>query len=334
METSDRPDRRGGRGAATASFAPQLSIVIPTHDRREDLAVLLAALAAVDAPALPCVEVVVVASCCSDGTRALVDAIASRFPFPLRCVAEARLGVSIARNRGLREAQAEWVAFLDDDVCVAPGWLRSALRAIQVPGIDLLSGRVILRWEARRPAWWSAEFDPLLSIYDPGERSADGSQNLANGGNFAARRAVVDRVGGFHEALGRRGRQLLSGEETEFLKRALASGFRMLHVPEMLVEHRVRAERATVGYLARVVHGTARSRLRWRHRLGSRRILKALGSRPLRLPVLVVAGAYHRLRGRHTRSVELRLRRAAIRGRFRGTLERIASLSRGVQFPE
>jgi GT2 family glycosyltransferase len=307
--------------------------VIPTHDRRADLAVLLETLAAVDAPVGLRVEVVVIANCCSDGTQALVGDLAGRFPFSLRCVSEPRLGLSIARNCGLREARAQWIAFLDDDVCVSPGWLRSTVQAIRTPGIDLLSGRVILRWETPRPAWWSAEFDILLSDFDLGEQPIEDSQALANGGNFAIRRAIVDRIGAFNEALDRRGRQILSGGETEFLERAMVSGFRMLYLPAMAVEHRVREERTTAPYLSRCAYGNARSRMWWRPPLEKRRILQALVLRPLRLPMLLVAGGYHRLRGTHSQAVRLRLRRAAIRGRFRGTLERIAAGPGGLGAP-
>ena len=236
------------------------------------------------------------------------------------------MGVGAARNRGLREGRAEWIVFLDDDVCVGPGWLRGVAQEIERPGLDLIAGRVILKWEAARPTWWSAEFEPLLSICDHGEQRVELSRAQAVGANFAFRGAVIGSVGGFLEGLGRRGKRALSGEETEFLERALAAGFRMAYVPAMMVEHRIRADRARARYLSWVAYGNARSRVRYRPFLGSARIMRALFLKPLRIPVYSMIGAVHALRGRTLLAVRYRIARAQIRGRMHGTLDRFVQV--------
>ncbi len=103
------------------SAPPEISVVIPTHDRRDVLPEVLAALGRQEAP--PPFEVVVVDDGSSDGTGELLAEL--RPPFPLRVLRQANLGPAAARNAGVAAAQGEWVAFLGDDTVPDPGWLRA-----------------------------------------------------------------------------------------------------------------------------------------------------------------------------------------------------------------
>ena len=66
-------------------------------------------------------ELLVVDNGSSDDTAGTVGRL--RAPFPVRLVPEPVVGVAVARNRGLREARGEVVAFIDDDAVAEPGWL-------------------------------------------------------------------------------------------------------------------------------------------------------------------------------------------------------------------
>jgi GT2 family glycosyltransferase len=103
-----------------------VSIVIPTHNRCSLLALTLqSALWQRDVA----FEVIVVDDGSSDGTAAmLADLRDSR----VRTVRhDTPQGVSAARNRGLSEARAEWIAFLDDDDLWAPEKLTMQLMAVR-----------------------------------------------------------------------------------------------------------------------------------------------------------------------------------------------------------
>lgn len=98
---------------------PRYSIVIPTHDRRDVLAEVLAALEAQrDAPEF---EIVVVDDGSTDGTRELLAGWRGERPF--RRLEQPARGPAAARNRGVAAALGEWVAFLGDDTVPEPGWL-------------------------------------------------------------------------------------------------------------------------------------------------------------------------------------------------------------------
>ena len=64
--------------------------------------------------------------------------------------------MSYARNRGLREAQAPLVAFIDDDERVNEGFLRAYLEFFETrPGAVVAGGRIVAEYPAGRPAWMS-----------------------------------------------------------------------------------------------------------------------------------------------------------------------------------
>jgi hypothetical protein len=101
---------------------PSLTVVIPTHDRREELQ---GAVESALGQTLPDVEVVVV----DDASARPVELT----PHPrVRCVRlEQNQGVSAARNAGLAAARGHWVTFLDDDNRLLPDMAATSLAAIE-----------------------------------------------------------------------------------------------------------------------------------------------------------------------------------------------------------
>jgi hypothetical protein len=103
---------------------PEITVVIPTHNRWALLQLTLAGVLAQEDVEL---EVLVVDDGSSDGTHAR---LAEHPDDRLRVLRhDTPKGVSRARNSGLAEARGEWVAFLDDDDIWAPRKLRAQLDA-------------------------------------------------------------------------------------------------------------------------------------------------------------------------------------------------------------
>ena len=89
-----------------------ISVVVPAWRAEKTLA---AALDSVLAQTWREIEVLVVDDASPDGTLALAESYAARDP-RVRVIAQKENGgVSRARNRGVREARGEWIAFLDSD---------------------------------------------------------------------------------------------------------------------------------------------------------------------------------------------------------------------------
>jgi len=111
-----------------------LSVVIPTRDRRVALAETLDGLARQETGELRW-EVVVVDNGSGDGTPVWARERAARHPVPLTVLEEPTPGPAAARNAGLRAARGAVVFFLGDDMAPA--------------AIDLVAGHA--RLHAQRP---------------------------------------------------------------------------------------------------------------------------------------------------------------------------------------
>src|SRR6266851_8937531 len=102
----------------------QISAVIPTYNRAALVGrAIESALAQEYAPS----EIIVVDDGSVDDTRRVLESYGDR----VHCMYQANSGVSAARNRGVRGAKCEWIAFLDSDDCWFPGHLKRMVDAIE-----------------------------------------------------------------------------------------------------------------------------------------------------------------------------------------------------------
>lgn len=100
-----------------------VTVVIPTYNRRS---LLCRALDSVLNQTASPSEVIVVDDGSSDGTRDLIQKTYSS----VSLIEQENQGVSQARNRGIKEASGEWIAFLDSDDEWLPQKLEIAFEAL------------------------------------------------------------------------------------------------------------------------------------------------------------------------------------------------------------
>ncbi len=105
---------------------PRISVVMPTHNRGELLPATLRALGAQTVPASE-YELILVADGCSDDTPHAVESVRAELPYPLHFIEQAAQGAAAARNRGVAQASAPLILFLDDDMVASPGLIEAHL---------------------------------------------------------------------------------------------------------------------------------------------------------------------------------------------------------------
>ena len=225
------------------------TVALCTHDHADRLERTLVDLRKLRAPQAPW-ELVIVDNACGDATPSLLAREAWPAGWQVRVIREEKLGLSNARNCALREAQGDYVIFIDDDETPDPEWLRAFETLIREHAPDAFGGRIEVLFEGDRPAWLS---DDLLGFLGELNR-ADEAVLLTDrgtsfhGGNFGLRRVLCDTVGLFDPALGRKGTDNTGGEEIDFYRRLLARECRVWWTPHAVIFHRIQAAKLKRGY--------------------------------------------------------------------------------------
>jgi GT2 family glycosyltransferase len=145
-----------------------------------------------------------------------------------------RAGLSAAYNLAISAAQAPVIAFTDDD-CLAPrDWLTSIENAFERhPEVDLMYGQTLIGPELMD----TPGVVPSFTLTKEEVLGNDTHFRIAGmGSNFAIRKSLTVRIGGFDEALGGGG-PLKSSQDYDFLFRTWRSGAKALLSPDISVDH-------------------------------------------------------------------------------------------------
>ena len=173
-------------------------------------------------------------------------------------------GLSRARNEALSHVDADVVAFPDDD-CEYPDDLlgRVATALAAGPDLDGLSGRTADETGASAGRWSAT----------PGVIDGATVWHRVNSAALFLRRDLVARTGPFDERLGLGASgPWRSGEEVDYLVRALRLGARVRYDPSLVVRHAQPAARSELGFR----DGASVGYLLRKHRYGPRTVARML----------------------------------------------------------
>lgn len=255
-----------------ASGLPSFDLVVATVGRAPELDRLLGSL---DEQTHRAFRVLVV----DQNPAGTIDDVLARHPELDLVRLRSPIGLSRARNEALAHLAADIVAFPDDD-CVYPADLleRVGRRLRDEPALAGLSLRTADERGVSPPTW----------RLDPAVLHEDNLWNRAVSYSIFLRRELVEAIGGFDEELGLgSGRAWHSGEEIEYLVRALRAGARIRYEPGLAVVHPLRAlsgaalrdlgrrDGASVGYILR--------KHRYPKKVVARMVLRPLGGVALSL---------------------------------------------------
>lgn len=107
----------------------QISIVIPTYNRPNQLSDVLTHILASCIEGFDNIEVIVVDDGSTNSPRMIVENIVPSEPFDLRYIYQENSGPAAARNNGFRSANNEIVLFIDDDILVFPDLVQKHYKA-------------------------------------------------------------------------------------------------------------------------------------------------------------------------------------------------------------
>jgi len=235
-----------------------ISVVVCTYNRSDVLQHMLESFFAQACLDTIDHELLVVDNNSSDDTRKVVERF-SGHP-TLRYLFEPRQGLSCARNRGVTEARGEIISFLDDDVTVDAHWLENIKKCFDETHADVVGGRSYLIFATPPPRWLQGIFRMALAEVNLGDsRIFQPSATRLYGLNLSFRTTALTSCGTFSESLGRKGSQLLSGEETAMIRHIQELGGIVVYEPNAIVGHIMPPDRSTWSYFSRHSVGTGRT---------------------------------------------------------------------------
>lgn len=211
---------------------PFVTVIIPVYNGGQTINLCLEALQQLDYPKQQC-EIIVVDNNSTDDTPLIV----SRYPVMLLYEREIQTSYA-ARNRGIRYAHGEIVAFIDADCIVAPSWLTELVQPFADPNVAGVAGRVADYEPASLVEAFTVHAQPL------GKKSVGQLLSMITA-NVAYRRTVLEQVGGFRS-------ELYTGADVDL-------GWRVQQLPDCRVQYAAEAivyhkHRTTLAGLRRQYH--------------------------------------------------------------------------------
>jgi glycosyltransferase involved in cell wall biosynthesis len=211
-------------------FIP-VSVVVCTRNRVSSLCRAVAALLAVETAYDW--ELVIVDNASDDGTAQYLDTLQKEISNNVRLVTtvETKLGLAAARNRGWRTARGLLIAFTDDDCYVRSDFIdQISFVFMERPNLGFIGGRILLydKNDIRMTIIERNEFLflPAGQFVTPG---------IIQGANMTFRRATLELIGGFDEALG--AGTPFPCEDIDAVAAALTSGISGAYDPRPTVYH-------------------------------------------------------------------------------------------------
>lgn len=192
--------------ATAAPGKPRVSLIIPAYNEEDYLPACLDAV--MRNVAGKAIEIIVVDNNSTDGTRAVIE----RYP-AVTYVFEPCKGITRARQRGFLAASGDILAYVDADTHPPAGWIEQIWAQFAAnDDLACLSGPYSFYdltglYNSISTGWFVAA-QPLYRI----------TGYLMVGGNFALRRDVLEKMGGFDSSIE------FYGEDVDIGKRAKRHG--------------------------------------------------------------------------------------------------------------
>ncbi len=202
-----------------------VSVVIPTHDRRDSLARCIRSVYAQDNGLVR--EVIIVDDGSGDGTAKYLQDAAQRYP-DLRYVRQGHAGPSAARNAGIRMAKSPYVLFIDDDCTLAKGFMEE-LSAILGGCAEVVHAHCLDPYtDNYYNAVWQLKHEVYVRSCPLVREGVRKVKMLAD--CYAVKRSVFDRIGLFDESF-------VTNEDTDMVRRMRERKIPILHYETLRINH-------------------------------------------------------------------------------------------------
>lgn len=165
---------------------------------------------------------------------------------------ERELGMSAARNLGIRNTAGAIIAFIDDDALPFPDWAEETVKIYEDDSVIAATGPALPLWENVSMKWIPDEFYWLIGCTAWSDWQEQREVRNTWGMNMSFKREAFEIAGDFSTEIGAIQGKRLHGEEDELsLRIKQKTGKRIIFSPKVRVKHRVYKHRLTAKYIAR-----------------------------------------------------------------------------------
>ena len=133
-----------------------ITLIICTRNRAGPLNSALQAIVNIDKPRHMEWDMIIVDNGSTDDTQNIINKYSNLLP--IKSIYENSAGLSNARNRGVTEAQGDYIVWTDDDTVPDQGWLLAYENAfICHPEAILFGGPILPIFVGKPPKWFTTE---------------------------------------------------------------------------------------------------------------------------------------------------------------------------------
>lgn len=159
------------------------------------------------------------------------------------------MGLSYSKNAGVKQAEGDVVAFIDDDAVPEVNWIEKIIEPYE-NGAVASGGILVPLWLEKKPEWFPEEFYWMVGATHKGFPEKKTEIRNTFGSNLSFKKDVFDSVGGFREEYGVKGKGQFQGEETELCDRIRKKyGRGVIYNPDAVVYHKVFKHRIKLSFL-------------------------------------------------------------------------------------
>ena len=216
---------------------PKVSVIVPAYNAEKDIANLIESLLDLDYPK-DLLEIIIVDNNSNDQTKETVK------QYPVKLLEKKNIQSSYAaRNKGIRSAKSEIIAFIDSDCIATPQWVKEGVKTLVSESADLAGGKVEFVYSEHKTA--AELYDSITNMQI---ESNIKERNVAKTANLFVKSFLFDKVGMFPD-------RVKSGGDVQWTANATRNGFCLVYSPKAVVKHPARSLKALLKKQYRVGRG-------------------------------------------------------------------------------
>jgi succinoglycan biosynthesis protein ExoM len=200
------------------SHVPHLAVCICTYRRTQFLKRLLGELRDQETQGLFTYSIVVADNDAQESARGVVSAFAATTALDVTYCVEPEQNIALTRNRAVRNAHGDFIAFIDDDEFPIRSWLLTLLQACKEHRVDGVLGPV-KRYFDETPPRWIVKGDFYERATYPTGLVIDWRKGRT--GNVLLKQELFDDDQPFRP-------EFRQGEDQDFFQRMIAKGRRFI----------------------------------------------------------------------------------------------------------